>query len=128
MSDSWSRYPSGLLVGTTHQMGVYEECIKVHQPIKGKYCVPSVKISSSTVTDFVSDQPHENSHAWHEILGVSIGYVLRAIMITLILNIIIVVIRDKRSGIWDITLYVCPKITLRLGIVILILLTSICFC
>ncbi|CAH1712122.1 unnamed protein product [Aphis gossypii] len=72
MSDSWSRYPSGLLVGTTHQMGVYEECIKVHHPVKGKYCVPSVKISSSTVTDFVSginDQPHENSHAWHEILG-----------------------------------------------------------
>ncbi|KAF0762026.1 nose resistant to fluoxetine protein 6-like, partial [Aphis craccivora] len=72
MSDSWSRYPSGLLVGTTHQMGVYEECIKVHQPVKGKYCVPSVKIGSLTATDFVSginDQPHGNSHAWHEILG-----------------------------------------------------------
>ncbi|XP_025192359.1 nose resistant to fluoxetine protein 6-like [Melanaphis sacchari] len=72
MSDSWSRYPNGLLVGASHQMGVYEECIKVQQPIKGKYCMPSVKISSSTGTDFaakIKNQLRENDHAWYEILG-----------------------------------------------------------
>lgn len=42
VSDFWNRYPNGILVGTTHQMGIYEECINVHQPIQGKYCILSV--------------------------------------------------------------------------------------
>ncbi|XP_060865557.1 nose resistant to fluoxetine protein 6-like [Metopolophium dirhodum] len=72
MSDSWSRYPNGILVGTSHQMGVYEECVKVHKPVRGKYCIPSVKIGSSTGADFTAgktDQLHSNDNAWQEVLG-----------------------------------------------------------
>lgn len=74
MSDSWSRYPNGILVGTTHQMGVYEECITVHQPIQGKFCIPHVKLVSASGIDFAVGKPKEpniNDHAWNEILGVN---------------------------------------------------------
>lgn len=75
VSDSWNRYPNGILVGTTHQMGVYEECINVHQPIQGKYCIPSVKLTSISGEDFTigkPDEPHIYDHAWREILGVGV--------------------------------------------------------
>lgn len=73
VSDSWSRYPNGLLVGTTHQMGVYEECVEVHQPVQGKYCIPNVKLSTATDEDFRVGKPVEpqsHDHAWREIIGV----------------------------------------------------------
>eukprot|EP00102_Acyrthosiphon_pisum_P018530 XP_016655740.1 PREDICTED: nose resistant to fluoxetine protein 6 [Acyrthosiphon pisum] len=72
MSDSWSRYPNGILVGTSHHMGVYDECVNVHRPVQGKYCIPSVKLGSSNGVDFTvgkPDQPQSNDHAWREILG-----------------------------------------------------------
>lgn len=72
MSDSWSRYPNGLLVGTSHQMGVYEECVDVHQPVRGMYCVPSVRLETTTGEDFTVGKPYEPQtydHAWREILG-----------------------------------------------------------
>ncbi|XP_060864362.1 nose resistant to fluoxetine protein 6-like [Metopolophium dirhodum] len=72
MSDSWIRYPNGILVGTSHHMGVYDECVSVHRPIQGKYCIPSVKLGSSNGVDFTvgkPDQPQSNDHAWREILG-----------------------------------------------------------
>ncbi|XP_022182796.1 nose resistant to fluoxetine protein 6-like isoform X2 [Myzus persicae] len=72
LSDSWSRYPNGVLAGTTHQMGVYDECVSVHQPVRGKYCIPSVKLGPSNGIDFKigkPDQPQSTDHAWREILG-----------------------------------------------------------
>jgi len=74
VSESWSRYPNGILVGTSHQMGVYEECVKVHQPVRGQYCIPSVKIGSISAVNFTAektDQLHRNDNAWKVILGVS---------------------------------------------------------
>lgn len=74
VSDSWSRYPNGILVGTTHHMGVYDECVNVHRPVQGKYCIPSVKLGSSNGVDFTvgkPDQLQSIDHAWREILGVS---------------------------------------------------------
>lgn len=76
VSDSWSRYPNGILVGTTHQMGVYEECVEVHRPVRGKYCIPDVQLESAatgedfTVVDGTPDRPLGDEHAWREILGV----------------------------------------------------------
>lgn len=73
VSDSWSLYPIGILTGTTHQMGVYDECISVQHPVRGKYCIPTVQISSTAGIDFSAgnrDQSGSNDHAWQEILGV----------------------------------------------------------
>lgn len=73
VSDSWSRYPNGILEGTSHQMGVYEECIGVQQPVRGKFCVPLVKLKSATDEDFTinkPDEPQMYDPAWREILGV----------------------------------------------------------
>lgn len=130
MSDSWSRYPNGILVGTSHQMGVYEECVKVHKPIRGKYCIPSVKIGSSTGADYTvgkTDQLHSNENAWQEVLGVSTYDIIYVIPRTLI-DIIIIATRDGKSGIllYDIMLQrtldtiprVCPETTLKLGVII----------
>lgn len=75
VSDSWSRYPNGILVGTTQQMGVYEECVEVHRPVQGKYCIPKVKLSTATDEDFKvgkPDEPQSYDHAWREIIGVCI--------------------------------------------------------
>ncbi|VVC41806.1 Nose resistant-to-fluoxetine protein, N-terminal,Acyltransferase 3 [Cinara cedri] len=71
MSDSWSRYPNGILVGTTHQMGVYEECVEVHRPVRGKYCIPDVHLGTATGEDFGKPDGElpGNDHAWREILG-----------------------------------------------------------
>jgi hypothetical protein len=61
-------------------MGVYEECVHVHQPVQGKYCLPSVELQTTTGVDYMIGKPLEpNSydHAWREILGVSApGYVI----------------------------------------------------
>lgn len=73
VSDSWSRFPTGLLVSTSHQMGVYDECVEVRRPIQGKYCIPSVKLQTTTDKDFTigrHDKPETYDPAWREILGV----------------------------------------------------------
>lgn len=73
VSDSWSRYPNGILVGTSYQMGVYDECIDVHHPVQGKYCLPQITLVSangenSKVGHYVELQNYD--HAWSEILEV----------------------------------------------------------
>lgn len=55
-------------------MGVYEECVEVHQPVQGKYCIPKVIMKSTTDQNFTvgkPDEPQMNDNAWREILGVS---------------------------------------------------------
>lgn len=72
--DSWSKYPNGLLAGTSHHMGVYEECISVHGPVQGKYCMTAIKLTAAAGTSFEltkRDKPEDLDHAWNEMLGVS---------------------------------------------------------
>ncbi|XP_050440209.1 nose resistant to fluoxetine protein 6-like [Adelges cooleyi] len=71
MSDSWPRYLNGLLIGNTHHMGVYDECISVHQPIQGKYCMSTIKLQTSTNENFTqySKDEYTDDNAWQEILG-----------------------------------------------------------
>lgn len=70
--DSWSKFPNGLLVGTTHQMGVYEECISVHRPIQGKYCMSEVTLTGSNFKITRRDEMETFDHAWSEMLEVCI--------------------------------------------------------
>lgn len=74
MYDSWSRYPIGILAGSTHQMGVYEECVDVHRPVQGKYCMAAARLGP--VADAVfklnkKDEQENTDNAWNEILGVT---------------------------------------------------------
>ncbi|XP_022172973.1 nose resistant to fluoxetine protein 6-like isoform X2 [Myzus persicae] len=73
MYDSWSRYPNGILSGRTHQMGVYSECIDVHLPVQGQYCMTSTKLKTADGTKPVDlqkkDEMESYDHAWYEILG-----------------------------------------------------------
>lgn len=73
--DSWSRYPNGILSGKTHQMGVYSECIDVHQPMQGQYCMTTTKLKTVDGANPVDlkrkDEMESYDHAWNEILGVS---------------------------------------------------------
>lgn len=74
VSDSWTRYPTGVLVSTPHQMGVYAECVDVHRPIQGMYCLPDVLLKSTTDDDYMAGKPFTpavNENAWREIFGVS---------------------------------------------------------
>lgn len=74
MYESWGRYPNGLLTGSTHQMGVYNECIDVHVPVQGKYCVAAVKLGAALNRTFElhkKDEVETYDHAWNEILGVT---------------------------------------------------------
>jgi len=69
--DSWSRYPIGLLAGNTHQMGVYNECVDVHRPVQGKYCVAAVRLDADASFKLNNKDDQESfDHAWNEILGV----------------------------------------------------------
>ncbi|XP_050435613.1 nose resistant to fluoxetine protein 6-like, partial [Adelges cooleyi] len=72
MSDSWPRYLNGLLIGNTHHMGVYDECISVHHPIQGKYCLSTIELQTSTnenFTQYSKDEYTSFDNAWQEILG-----------------------------------------------------------
>lgn len=49
MFDATSKFPSGILSGSTYGMGNYDECLKVKVPLKndsfsGKYCLATLKI------------------------------------------------------------------------------------
>ncbi|CAI6366252.1 unnamed protein product [Macrosiphum euphorbiae] len=54
-------------------MGVYSECIDVHQPVQGKYCMTSTKLSTVEGTKpedlKKKDETETYDHAWNEILG-----------------------------------------------------------
>lgn len=54
-------------------MGVYDECIDVHQPVQGKYCMTDVKLTAAVNGSFkiqIKDDVEHFDHAWNEILGV----------------------------------------------------------
>lgn len=54
-------------------MGVYEECINVHKPIQGKYCIAAIKLGSVDGRTFElnhKDELENFDQAWNEILGV----------------------------------------------------------
>lgn len=55
-------------------MGVYNECIDVHAPVQGKYCMSAVKLGAVDGRAFdleTKDEMESYDHAWNEILGVT---------------------------------------------------------
>ncbi|XP_029347322.1 nose resistant to fluoxetine protein 6-like [Acyrthosiphon pisum] len=54
-------------------MGVYSECIDVHQPVQGQYCMTSTKLNAvegaKPVEFQKKDETETYDHAWNEILG-----------------------------------------------------------
>lgn len=74
MSESWSRYPVGLLAGNRYQMGVYDECVDVHHPIRGQYCLSEIKLSPPDGKNYGFNRTENlddfgNNHAWKTVLG-----------------------------------------------------------
>lgn len=74
MSESWNRYPVGILIGNKYQMGVYDECVDVHRPIRGQYCLSEIKLLPLTGKDYSFNRTENlddfgNNHAWKTILG-----------------------------------------------------------
>lgn len=75
VSESWNRYPVGILTGNKYQMGVYDECVDVHHPIRGQYCLSEIKLLPLTGEDYSFNRSENlddfgNNHAWKTILGV----------------------------------------------------------
>ncbi|XP_025193565.1 nose resistant to fluoxetine protein 6-like [Melanaphis sacchari] len=74
MSESWNRYPVGILAGNKYQMGVYDECVDVHHPIRGQYCLTEIKLIPPTGKNYSFNRTENlddfgNNHAWKTILG-----------------------------------------------------------
>ncbi|XP_050521580.1 nose resistant to fluoxetine protein 6-like [Daktulosphaira vitifoliae] len=71
MADSWSRYPTGILVGNNYQMGVYDECTDVKFPIRGQYCLSDITLytsSSSNHSIDIQNAYNAYNNSWDQIL------------------------------------------------------------
>lgn len=76
VAESWNRYPIGILAGNKYHLGIYDECVDVHYPIRGQYCLSEVKIIPSSGNNYSFPRQENlddfgNDHAWHTILGVN---------------------------------------------------------
>ncbi|XP_050521582.1 nose resistant to fluoxetine protein 6-like [Daktulosphaira vitifoliae] len=73
MSDSWYKYPSGVLSGSIYQMGVYDECVDVQYPVQGQYCITDIQLNSTlTNKNYKFIEPEKINtwdNSWHKILG-----------------------------------------------------------
>jgi len=75
MGESWSRYPVGILSGNKYHLGIYDECINVHYPVRGQYCLSEIHLIPAKGTNYSYDNGAENiskgfnNHAWKIILG-----------------------------------------------------------
>lgn len=54
---------------------MYNECIDVHIPVQGQYCMTNIKLKTVDGTKLVDlkkkDDMESYDHAWNEILGVN---------------------------------------------------------
>uniref|UniRef100_A0A2H8TW21 Nose resistant to fluoxetine protein 6 n=1 Tax=Melanaphis sacchari TaxID=742174 RepID=A0A2H8TW21_9HEMI len=74
MQESWNRYPVGILIGNKYHMGIYDECVNVHYPVRGQYCLSEIDLIPSeeknyslyNVTENFNDAT--NNSAWKTIL------------------------------------------------------------
>lgn len=91
VAESWEHHPIGILEGNKYHFGIYDECVNVHYPIKGKYCLSEIKLTSLSKKYYSYNRTEdldnfENNHAWHTILGVSLNLKL-SIQIIIIQNV-----------------------------------------
>ncbi|XP_026810739.1 O-acyltransferase like protein-like [Rhopalosiphum maidis] len=75
MGESWSRYPVGVLSGNRYHLGIYDECVNVHYPVRGQYCLTEIHLIPAKGKNYNFDSGTENinnrfnNHAWKTILG-----------------------------------------------------------
>jgi len=77
VGESWNRYPIGILAGNKYHMGIYDECVNVHYPVKGQYCLTEIHLNPSKGKNYSFDNETVNldddvinNHAWKTILEV----------------------------------------------------------
>ncbi|CAH1712056.1 unnamed protein product [Aphis gossypii] len=74
MSESWNRYPIGLLAGNRYDMGIYDECVDVGYPVIGQYCLSDIKLKPLAAKDYSFNRTLDlddfgNKNAWKTVLG-----------------------------------------------------------
>ncbi|XP_050052902.1 nose resistant to fluoxetine protein 6-like isoform X1 [Aphis gossypii] len=74
MSESWNRYPIGLLAGNRYDMGIYDECVDVRHPVIGQYCLSDIKLKQLVAKDYSFNRTEDlddfgNKNAWKTVLG-----------------------------------------------------------
>ncbi|XP_025411241.1 nose resistant to fluoxetine protein 6-like isoform X2 [Sipha flava] len=74
MAESWTRHPNGFLSGNTFHMGFYDECIDIHHPVKGQYCLSEIKLIPSAENTISHNEVHNRNnigsyYAWQNVLG-----------------------------------------------------------
>lgn len=57
-------------------MGIYDECVNVHYPIRGQYCLSEFKLTPLNNKDYSFNKTEDLddfgiNHAWRTALGVS---------------------------------------------------------
>lgn len=75
VAESWDRRPIGILAGHRYHLGIYDECVGIHFPIKGQYCISELKVITATEKDYSFNRTNDlddfgNNHAWNTVLGV----------------------------------------------------------
>ncbi|XP_025193573.1 nose resistant to fluoxetine protein 6-like [Melanaphis sacchari] len=74
MRESWNQYPIGILAGNKYHMGIYDECVNVHYPVRGQYCLPEIDLipskgkNYSLVNGIENFNDAINNNAWKTIL------------------------------------------------------------
>lgn len=77
--DSWSQHPKGILVGAMNQLGMYEECLNVHSPVQGQYCLAAIELDKVGRNPFDpkgNDELQSFDNAWNEILEVRLFIII----------------------------------------------------
>ncbi|XP_075213754.1 nose resistant to fluoxetine protein 6-like [Lycorma delicatula] len=70
MWDASAKSPVGILSGNVFQLGDFDECLGVSQPVKGKYCIVQIHINVPPGHNFVSPLTIDYSpylHFWDKI-------------------------------------------------------------
>lgn len=75
VAESWVRRPLGILAGNTYHIGIYDECVDIHNPVRGQYCISEIKLLPPAGKDYSFNRTEEKDYfgvnnAWHTILGV----------------------------------------------------------
>lgn len=70
MFDSSTKFPNGVLIGSTYDLGNFDECVSVdaeinEERIQGKYCLATVKFDKTSHIAWEEDQ--FNASAWNRI-------------------------------------------------------------
>ncbi|VVC42233.1 Nose resistant-to-fluoxetine protein, N-terminal,Acyltransferase 3 [Cinara cedri] len=74
MAESWDHYPIGILGGNRYHLGIYDECVDLHHPIRGQYCLSEIKLTTMTEKDYSFNRTDDlnnfgNNNTWNIILG-----------------------------------------------------------